>query len=204
MPVSVAVPVTLKVGVAVPVTLYSTLPGGVVTKILVYRPNPAKTTSVANVANKPSSTGKPVVVAAKPTNPPQPKPAKAKRDAEESSHADTPKEVQADPEHDVLVPQAHPDPEYYVEPEPKEWENSHGKEVVISPVEVPKHWQETEKPQWDKIDSTFKYQAGDYGPWEYSRPPPSGTSDEPWNPKEEPWHPKGSGGGAVEEEKPTA
>ena len=199
VPVSVAVPITLKYGVKVPVTVVSTLPGGVVTRILVYRPNPVTTTPDAS---KPTSTAKPVVVAAKPTETPKPNSAKVKRDAEESSHADLPKEVQGDPEHDVIVPPVNWDPEYYVEPEPKEWENTYGKEVVINPVEVPGHGKETDKPQWDNIDTTFKYQAGDYGPWEYARPP-SGKSDEPSYPKEEWSHPKGSGGGAVDKEKQT-
>lgn len=209
VPVSVAVPVTFRVGVAVPTTVLSTLPGGVVTKILVYRPNPPKTTATSILS---SATAKPVVSPAKPTITPVPakpvtrNPAKVKREAQDSANAEPPKEAQGQ-EHYVSPPPEQSDPEYYVEPEPKEWETTYGKEVVINPVEASGHEKEAEKPQWDKIDSTFQYQAGDYS-WEYPHPPPGKSDeaaypkDEAVAPKEEAAYPNGSGGGSVEEEKP--
>lgn len=196
VPVSVAVPVTLKVGVAVPVTVATTLPGGVVTKILVYRPNVAKTTVVST---------KPKSVVATATPKPKHNARMAKRDTEESSHPDPPTAAPANSEHDVLVPADNSDPEYYVEPEPKEWETAYGKEVVFNPVEVSGHAKEADKPKWDKIDTSFKYQPGDYSALEggdkYTEPP-SGKSVESSEAKDEPWHTKGSGGSSVEEVKP--
>lgn len=201
VPVSVAVPVTLKVGVAVPVTVATTLPGGVVTKILIYRPNVAKATATG-------TNTKPNVVVAKATVTPKagaPNAAKVKREAHESSDVEAPKEAQS-PEYYVLPPPKNSDPEYYVEPEPKEWENTYGKEVVINPLVDSPYDEELDKPQWDKIASTFKYQPGDYS-FELPHPPYGESEDAPYRtdeaaaPKEEPAPPKGSGSGSVDKVK---
>lgn len=185
VPVSVAVPVTVRVGVAVPVTVATTLPGGVVTRILVYRPNTVTTVRTSTVVTTSVTGTNRVVVTGTPT--PTVKPAgKYKRASEEESlDSDAAPKSGAAPESSAEGS----DPEFYSEPEPQEWEHAHGGEAIIfPPADVPAYDPEGDKPEWEKIRSSFRYQHGDYSGWDddghypdfSSSPPGYKDEDEDW------------------------
>lgn len=216
VPVSVGVPITVRVGVRVPVTVVSTLPGGVVTRILVYQPNPVKTTAVTTATTKPKAPVNATVT-------PKPKtPSKSKREIKESDsdleYFAKPEPKEQKPKNEDLQYFVEPkpkeqepkneDPEYFVEPEPKEQErpkelkNSYKGDVVFTPVGVPaREKEEPDQPKWDKTDIAFKYQPGDYPIREGGDTYLDKTEKSSYS-KDEPSTRKGSGG-SVEDMKPS-
>lgn len=197
VPVSVAVPVTQRVGVAVPVTVVQTLAGGVVTRILVYRPNPvaaaATTTSGAARVAAVKTTGA-AVVAARPTGTPKAagaKVAKSKRQIKEASGPDTAAEAHAVPESVEAPPEGKevayayggeadfpPEAPAAIEDAGKKVAYAYGKEAVFAPEAPPAMEDAADK---GSDDVTFKYQPGDYSAFDGGdrhRHPPPGSSDE--------------------------
>lgn len=181
---AVPVSVTQRVGVAVPVTVVSTLPGGVVTRILVYRPAAAtaittrRTSPVRAIAAATPSAKPKVVVAAKPkaVAPAKPKAAGAKRHIEEPSAPDTATEEKVVDSVSEYVGARPAEEVAYV----------YGEEFPLAQKELPAIPDAAEHADWSGGDLPFKYQPGDYSSLDKATiypHPPHGPSEDRLYPK---------------------